>query len=190
MKKYRLAWLLLAVFGLFLTVSFLWILVEHSSRVHGLADDRPASRAAAIRKMSRTGNEQLLIARLHDDDADVRLLAVERLGGPGPQGDARARALIPLLQDEHAGVRREAAWSLGLIGPDAWPALREALGDESPRVRAGAALALGDAYQHKEPAPWPSREAPNIVPVLRPLLDDPDPDVRRHVKRALDYLPR
>ena len=87
-------------------------------------------------------------------------------------------------------MRREASWSLGLIGPDAWLPLREALHDEDPRVRAGAALALNDAYQHKGMEPWPSRESEAIVPVLSKLLSDRDPEVRRNAERALEHIRR
>jgi HEAT repeat protein len=155
-----------------------------------LKDSSPAVRAAAIRALDVDGNEQLFIEALGDQDPDVRLLAADRLGERGARGAERASALVRALNDDHAGVRREAAWSLGHIGPDAWPALREGLADERPRVRTGAALALGDAYYWKDLDPWPSREATTIAPILRRLLDDPDPDVRGSARRALGDVTR
>jgi HEAT repeat protein len=155
-----------------------------------LKDPSPAVRAAAVRALGAPGNEQLFIETLGDPDADVRLLAADRLGEHGARGAERVAALVGALNDDHAGVRREAAWALGHIGPDAWPALRAALEDERPRVRTGAALALGDAFYSKDPDPWPSHEAKTIAPILRRLLDDPDPEVRKSAERALGDVTR
>jgi HEAT repeat protein len=163
--------------------------VWHPGARYSLTDPNPAVRAAAVRELERDGNEQLLIDRLKDEDADVRLLAAQRLGGPGTNAAALA-ALVGALKDEHAGVRREAAWSLGESGPGAWPHLRDALCDEDPRVRAGAALALSDAYRHKEVHPWPSQESKALVPILNELVNDPDPEVRRNAEAALHYVSR
>jgi HEAT repeat protein len=134
-----------------------------------------------------TGDEQRLIDRLRDDNPDVRLLAAQRLRGAN---GAALAALVGALKDEHVSVCREAAWSLGAAGPDAWLQLRDALRDEEPRVRAGAALALSDAYWHKEPHPWPSKEANTLVPLLNELLSDADPEVRRNAESALLHVSR
>jgi HEAT repeat protein len=151
-------------------------------------DENPARRAEAARRLSRVGSEQLFIDALKDDNSDVRLLAAQELGGPGPKGAERAWALCRALKDDHAGVRREAAWSLSLVGPDAWLPVWQALTDESPRVRAGAALALADAYKHKESKPWPSQKGEAVVRKLGTLLSDEDPQVRRNTRRALIYI--
>src|SRR5205823_1035020 len=138
MKKRWLVWSAVAVaFGLDVGA---WVLIQrpwHDWRVEALNDESPAVRAAAIRALPREGNEERLIDRLRDENSDVRLVAAARLGGPGPKGAERAWALIRLLGDEHLGVRRDAAWALSHIGPEAWPAIREALQDTSPIVRAG-----------------------------------------------------
>jgi len=187
-------WLLLtaaAVLGLVLVV---WVVAPWFQRdrlVQGLHDENPAVRAAAIRRLPWGSDEALLIERLTDDDDDVRLLAAERLGGEGPNGEERAWALVRSLKDPHAGVRREAARSLGLIGPDAWPAIREALNDADARVRMGAAIALEDACSPKQlKRPWPSRESDVVVPALRELLDDADPEVCCIAKEALGRVQR
>lgn len=191
MKNRWLVWSIVGVaFGLILVVLIPIPWLRHYQWEEALKQESPAIRAAAIRGLPRQGNEQLLITALMDENPDVRLLATQRLGYPGPKGAERAWALICLLKDGHAGVRREAAWSLGLIGPEGWPALREALTDESPRVRAGAALALGDAFQPMAPEPWPSRESKAIIPVLSKLLSDTEPEVHHNTKRALDYVLR
>jgi HEAT repeat protein len=118
---------------------------ESDGQAEALRDKKPAVRAAAIRKLPYRSDEPLLIDALKDENQDVRLLAIRQLGFEGPKGAERAKLLIPLLKDDHAGVRREAAWSLGHIGKDAEPLLRDALSDDDARVRAGAAQALEDA---------------------------------------------
>jgi HEAT repeat protein len=163
--------------------------VWHPGARYSLTDPNPAVRAAAVRELKRDGNEQLLIDRLRDEDPDVRLLAAQRLGREDASGAVLA-ALITALKDEHAGVRREAAWSLGKSGPNAWPHLRDALRDEDPRGRAGAALALSNAYRHKEPHPWPSQESKTLVPILNELVNDADPEVRRNAEAALHDVSR
>jgi HEAT repeat protein len=162
----------------------------HPRWEEALRDPNPAVRAAALRKMSRDGNEQLLIDALKDENADVRFLAAEKLRGQGPKGAERASALCRALEDDRYWVRREAAWSLSWIGPEAWPALREALNDENPLVKAGAALALRDACHHKESrdCPWPARESEAVAPELRRLRSDADPEVSRRAQKALDEI--
>src|SRR5437868_368950 len=74
-----------------------------------LKDPSPAVRAWAVRKLPHDGNMQLLVEALNDEDPDVRLLAVQRLGG---RGSWTARTLVPMLKDSHGAVRCEAGWSL------------------------------------------------------------------------------
>jgi ACS family tartrate transporter-like MFS transporter len=169
---------------------------ERGRWARALADPSPAVRAWAVRRIPWEGNQQLLTKALEDEDRDVRQLAAMRLGGAGPRGAAAARALVGLLKDEQPSVRWEASWSLALIGPDTWPAIREALADEDPRVRAGAARALLDAYrQHdvktdnRDP-PWPSRYAEDVAPALAELLHDKDPEVRHTAEKALKRIGR
>lgn len=155
-----------------------------------LQDKNPAVRAAAIRKLGPSVDAQLLIDALADEDPEVRILAAGRLGDSGPKAFERAQALVKALKDKHAGVRRQAAWSLSLVGSEAWPPLREALRDESAEVRATALLALSYAYYHKEPNPWPRQEAADITLFVDELLDDPDPEVRQRAQKVLKKLRR
>jgi HEAT repeat protein len=164
--------------------------LRHRKWVADLRDPNPAVRAAAVRALSRTDRRHLLIGMVEDEDADVRLLAVMRLGGPGPDAPPRCRALIDALDDQHAGVRREAARSLGAVGPSAWPALEQALQDKRPRLRAGAALALDLTCWEKDPDPWPAVQAKTVVPSLEKLLTDNDPEVRRNAAQALKDIDR
>jgi HEAT repeat protein len=159
-------------------------LLENYRLISALGDENPAYRAAALRMLSLDGNEHRLILMIEDENADVRWIVAQRLGGDGPYnhtrtGAERARALIRLLKDEQLFVRREAAWSLGGIGADAVPVVQEALSDEDPRVRAGAVRAVEDGEHLKlgfgEADAWKSLRAD-----LSKLLTDPD--VARELK--------
>jgi HEAT repeat protein len=175
--------------GLFvvLLVVVLWLIAEpQSARLH---DANPAIRAAAIRRLSRDWQIGELIQALRDENADVRMLAAQHLEGNGPQVAEKALALVHVLADEQPNVRREAAWSLGSLGWAAWPALQDALHDDNPRVRAGAALALCNGYSgKKDPTGWPSREVEVLVPILKQLRDDADAEVRDNADRALNRI--
>lgn len=140
--------------GIVGAVSGVW----HPGARDSLTDPNPAVRAAAVRELKRDGNEQLLIDRLKDDDADVRLLAVQRLGERGLKRAERAAALFAALKDDDLSVRREAAWSLGGLGPDAEPLIQQAEQDEDPRVREGARLAAKHARDPKERLFWHRQE--------------------------------
>jgi vesicle coat complex subunit len=150
-----------------------------------LDDPNPAVRLAAVRAMSREGNIVPLLKALHDEDADVRLVAVQRLGGPGRNGDTRARALIEALRDPHKGVRREAAEALYFTGSEAVPLLVEALKNPDPHVRGGAALALSDVAAPKDGRPRSTEEANLVIPALEKLTQDEDAEVRRNAEQAL-----
>jgi HEAT repeat protein len=156
----------------------------------GLKDPNPAVRVAAIRALPwQGGDPNLLIAALKDENTDVRLVAAERLGGQGPDGVRRAEALVEVLDTLHLGVRREAAESLCSIGPDSGPVLIRALADPRPRVRAGAALALGELV-HKDSRRRSPGEVSAAVPLLLGLLSDKDPEVRRNAALTLGVLGR
>jgi HEAT repeat protein len=173
------------VFGLFVWAGFIQL-----GRHRSLTDPDPALRAEALRRLDPKSSDQPFIAALTDEDPDVRLLALQRLGWAGPGDAARAHALTPLLNDKHIGIRREAARSLGDMGPNAWPSLREALQDPNPRLRAGAALALDRACNPWKEHPWPRDESPTIVPILKELLNDEDPEVRHNAEEAMKRVGR
>jgi vesicle coat complex subunit len=175
-----------------LLVAGMWVAASwwRSWRVPRLDDESPGVRAAAIRALPRKGNEARLIQMLEDEDSDVRLVAIMALVEPYHErendcGALRARALVRALGDDQLSVRREAAWSLSFLGPDSWPVLREALEDDNPRVRAGAALAL--TYRHpKAPNTWPSKQQlEDFRRLLQRLTADSDPEVRHNATVAL-----
>src|SRR5262249_1627957 len=139
-------------------------------------DMSSAERGVAMRDTGEASLDELLEA-LKDDDADVRLVAVNQLRSGDQKGTERARALIEALKDPIVAVRREAVVSLCWMGADSGPPLYESLKNPDPLVRAGAAQALGDAGmvmgggRRREPG-----EAQIIQPILKDLLDDPDPE--------------
>jgi rhamnogalacturonan endolyase len=70
-----------------------------------------------------------------------------------------------LTEDKHANARREAACTLGIIGPpaaSATPALTAALGDKNGFVRVAVAAAL-----------WQVAQDPRGIPLLIEALEDP-----------------
>jgi HEAT repeat protein len=166
-----------------------WALTRHAPTV-SLQDPNPAVRVAAIRAMGTPGDAELLIAALRDEDADVRLVAAQHLGGSGPQAEQRAAALGEALKDRRAGVRREAAESLWSLGPVSSPVLLRGLTDPDPQVRAWSAFALGHGGRAKEDRSRPPGEVTAASPLLAGLLNDEDPEVRRRAAEALDVMER
>jgi HEAT repeat protein len=153
-----------------------------------VTDANPAVRAEAIRAMGWHGDANVFIEALRDKNADVRLLAAEHLGGGDFTDGRQTAALIAALRDPHAGVRRAAAESLCSIGPASGPALIKALTDPDPQVRAAAALALGDFGLDRGWRRRASNEVQTITPLLKKLLDDEEPEVRRNAAHTLEVL--
>ncbi len=102
-------------------------------------------REAAANALGKVGTEQqtaVLMAALSDPEQNVRWFAVEGLRKLGATGAVPQISAL-LAEDPSARVREIAASSLGeLAMPAAVPALREALDDESERVRHKAVAAL------------------------------------------------
>jgi HEAT repeat protein len=159
-----------------------------------LHDPSPAVRAAAVRSWDASLDVDLLVPALNDEHVDVRMLAVMQLGErwyrqPVPQGEKRASVLVEALKDQRACVRQAAAEGLGWLWPDSESVLIAALKDADARVRAGAAHALRyvrDAKWEREMTPEQSRR---LRALLRDLLHDEDPEVRRNAAERLDSLP-
>jgi len=150
-------------------------------------DPDPAVRADAIRRSSCCHTDSRFFELAKDENADVRILAADLLGGEGPRAERRAIALARLLEDVQLGVRRQAALSLGSIGADAWPHVRNALIHTSLRVRIAAILSLNFRFLDK--VQWPLQLAKEIVPVLEQLArEDIDDDVRRYAKETAESL--
>lgn len=175
----------LAAAALVLGLVTLAVAYPRRAEADHLRDPNPAVRAAAVRA---THSPAELVGALRDENSDVRLLAARRLQWRKDLGDETVRALVGALKDRHAGVRREAAKGLGFIGPPAWPAVRDALRDPDPRVRAGAAFAVEWGPGLKDVG-HPG-EAETFTPLLQSLAEDDAPEVRRAAVDALGSVGR
>jgi HEAT repeat protein len=184
MPKRSAIWISLVVLGVLALVVL--VLVAPDGKLQALHDANPGVRLAAVRDLDRDAGVDRLIDALNDEDADVRMVAANRLGQGDRHAEKKTPALVEALRDRHPCVRREAALSLGMIGPPAVPALCEALHDADPRVRAGAALALGNG-KPKEPPDWGPDGARIVVPALSKALKDDNADVRRLAAQALGW---
>lgn len=153
-----------------------------------LDDPNPAVRAAAVRATGWHGHVELLTQALQDEDADVRLVAAMYLKSRREKAGPSAEALVALLKDKHEGVRREAVEALSAIGFPAVPALVKALADPDPRVRIAALDGLGNIGRPKEERMRPPEERAMVIPVLRRLRRDNDPEVRQKAGELLRYL--
>jgi HEAT repeat protein len=114
-----------------------------------LADTRREVCYASYRSLGKGGKPSVpvLVRALGQNDPWHRKYAARALGDAarGTSNAAAAEALVEALSDKDAEVRREAAWSLGLVGPKApgvverLKALRE---DDDYVVRTAAAMVL------------------------------------------------
>ncbi|MFZ6799792.1 HEAT repeat domain-containing protein [Undibacterium sp. Di24W] len=116
-----------------------------------------------------------LILALHDDDANVRRLALWGLS------EMRFYETIPvialMLKDPNHLVRAEAARAIGDCGERDWSTqLLPLLSDTSPYVRQQVAHALGDLAD------------PRSLPALQAHLQDSDPDVVSKIKWAIQEI--
>jgi HEAT repeat protein len=150
----------------------------------------------------------LLLNLLHDPDPGQRQTAAQSLGKIADK--TVAPALLEASRDPQAGVRRQAAWALGMIGDDSEMVRLRLIGllfDGDAGVRESAAWALGrtgdaatglSVLQHElsridstsdtkrlAAAALGTMEIPSSVPLLRTLVQDPNPLVRRWAAAAL-----
>jgi len=130
-----------------------------------------------------------LLARLADDQPEVRAAAAQALGG-GPGGTMPPEAipaLLARLADDQPKVRFAAAQALGggpggTVPPEAIPALLARLADDQPKVRAAVANTLMYIETTRIDA----------ISVLLALLADDDPGIRAEAfsrLRSLFQLP-
>jgi HEAT repeat protein len=150
-----------------------------------------------------------LQTELKDEDAAVRLRAVNELGYMGANAEDAIDDLAFLLRDEKEPVRTNAAYALGAIGSRAVPILAEALGDEAEETRLVAAHGLAQAgavaaptlltalQSNEEPArgfaafalgDMGAQAGDSAVAAVAALADDPSEWVRRNVTEALGRM--
>ena len=114
-----------------------------------------------------------LVERLQDPSAEIRQTAARALGNLHIR--EASEPLAAALRDEVLRVRLEAVASLGKIGdPRGLEPLAAVLNDSE--LRAPAIWALGAIGDRR------------AVPLLKPLVDDPDSAVRLIARRALRSL--
>jgi HEAT repeat protein len=110
-----------------------------------------------------------------EEEALVRISAVQALGKIGESSETAISPLIDLLGDEDKQMRREAAFSLYLIGSESIDQLVEELQNNDTDIQVEAAWALGKY----------GAESAVAVPDLQELLQSPEPKVQR---QAIDSL--
>lgn len=98
---------------------------------------------------------QPFVARLSDEDGNVRLAAAQALTALRPADEEVVKALASVIGDRDENVQATALLALAAIGPDAkgaTDAVLAALKSANPQLRMMAARALG-AMQAKPPGP-------------------------------------
>lgn len=137
-----------------------------------LAHANPQVRGQAATAFSRLGGDaalESLLPALQDDDPYVRQAVVSALGELGePALEALGELFI-----EDPGLRTFAGEALGKLGLLAVPRLEEALQSSDPALRLAAIDALGQAGDE------------TTLPLLLPLLSEPDPELHLAVTQAL-----
>jgi HEAT repeat protein len=154
-----------------------------------LSDGNPAVRSKAAAMLGRLGEKaKSTKAALHkvirDEDGNVALsgaIAVVKVD-PSDSSDA-VPVLATALKNSDFGIRREAAESLGKIGPTAGqavPALTAVLKDPNNIIRRVAAESLGRI----------GRPAAAAAEALSAALEDRDERVRDSARHALARIGR
>lgn len=121
---------------------------------------------------------EALAARMDDQDIDVRSAALTALSKAGDAGKAAGPAVLKVAVNGDPDQQVLAIRTLAGIDADVKatvPALATVLSAEPARVRQAAVMYLGSAGAAARP----------VLPRIRPLLLDPEEDVRREAARAL-----
>jgi HEAT repeat protein len=141
--------------------------------LHPLADNEPVVHMAAAAALIRLGGPAVQTICGLLEDPQGRLVALQMLAAIGPAAATAVDRLKPLLADEDAGVRAEAALALAAIGGEASAAVpelqalltSEGTEDHPEGDRYAAAYALGRIGKPAAPA----------LPVLRELVSAENP---------------
>lgn len=141
----------------------------------GLAQDGSAAQDDGLQQGGDTSVVAAVIARLRDEDEDVRQAAANALGRLKHR--SAIQPLVRALEDESTEVRRAALDALGEYerGVPAAP-IRRLLSHEDPEFRSEAAHMLGHLKDRAS------------IPAIAALLVDVSDDVRYHALEALDEM--
>jgi HEAT repeat protein len=157
--------------------------------VRALRDRNPTGRVAAIQDLESLGSEDAmivlpaLIARLKDDDTEVRAAAAQAVGtvlrwsagrsASSQTATAAIRALVGLLNDHETSVRITAIDSLERLPWGFQVSVREPLKRQIPPPEATTVLAI---------------DPEAVTSPLAAAVADPDPRVRAAAVRALGFV--
>lgn len=138
--------------------------------------DVPAMRGEEGRRPTDTTIVRAVIARLSDEDAEVRRAAADALGRM--QHQMAVDPLAKALDDEDREVRRAALHALGNYERLRFPAapIRKQLAADDAESRAQAVRLLGELRDRTS------------IPTITQLLMDLDPEVRQAALSTLDDL--
>ena len=118
-----------------------------------------------------------VLARLENEDKDVRDAALRVLGTLGEHAAPHIPAIMARLENEDRGVRETAVDAFRALGEHAVPhipAIVARLEDEDRRVEGAAVRVLGDLGEH--------------IPAIEALLEHPFEYVRRAAAEVLARL--
>lgn len=166
-----------------------------------LRDEDDSVRLNAAISLGSIGNEEAirgLLEALTDNSQSVRAIAATALGRAGGEKAAKGLEKV-LLNDKSAGVRANAASSLGIIeSPISQKALIKGTFDTDNFVRENVASALGNAGIHKavgqliqlleDPAPNVVAAAATALGNMRDKLRNSNNDVRKNAAGAINFL--
>ena len=163
--------------------------------IEALKDKGNDVRLEAAEALGKIGPEAkaavpALIEAFKDENRDVRRFAARALERIGSEAKSAVPALSEALKDkdESLSVRMVAAWALMGIGPEAMPALIEALKVENRDVRRAAALGLGEiatALRDDKATDM----IKDLIAAKKALSAYPElEDKKKEVRRAIEYL--
>lgn len=151
-------------------------------------EPHPEIRAQAIRQLSEREVAEaapVLVERLHDDVAFVRLQAATALGRLGQT--SAVTNLLEILNEQDLFARYAAFKTLNRIGqrhPEAWEQIAKGLLSDDDRVREGARFAMRDTYDVQlvkvlarfvQPANRPSAASRVALELLADIHHQPTP---------------
>jgi HEAT repeat protein len=149
-----------------------------------LVDPNPKTRRDALLGLGRMHSPSVALrdavrARLNDDDAHVRVYAFSAYKQMCRDELELRELAVRLLADPDGSVRDDARNMLDRAGPEVIPAIIAALGNDSSLVRGEA---IGILQRHRSRL---DEQLHTLIPAVRPLLSDPDPQVRRAAIEAI-----